>query len=267
MFTKNEILAQLKEMNIPKDKIVLMHTSLRSIGEIEGGATALLDALIEHITAEGGLLCIPTHTGRNIIEEFLLDMTTTDSHLGAFPIIATEDGRGIRTENPSHSMVIFGDRERALKFAEGELDVDSPTSPKSCYGKIYDEGGVILLVGVNHSKNTYLHAVEEMLHVPHRMTEDKIRIKVRRASGEVVLRDIHWFDESYVGDASHRFPKYELAFRYHRAISDGFIGNAPTQLCDARIMKNVLELIAKNAGDKDPLEDDRPFPPKWYCNK
>lgn len=267
MFTKSDVLTGLEKMNAPKDKIVLMHTSLRAIGEVEGGAAGLLDALIEYFTEEGGLLCIPTHTGDNIGKEYLLDLTTTESHLGSFPIIATEDGRGIRTENPSHSMVIFGNREKALKFAEGELDVESPTAPNSCYGKVYDEGGKILLVGVNHSKNTYLHSVEEMLHVPHRMTEEKVHIKVKRASGEVAERDIHWFDESYVGDASHRFPKYELAFRYHGAITDGFIGNAPTQLCDARIMKQVLELIAKNAGDKDPLADDKPFPPKWYCNK
>jgi len=267
MFTKSQIITQLEKMNAPRDKIVLMHTSLRAIGEVEGGATGLLDALIEYFTKDGGLLCIPTHTGRNIVKEFLLDLTVSESHLGTFPIIATEDGRGIRTENPSHSMVIFGNRERAEEFARGELDVDSPTSPSSCYGRIYDEGGKILLVGVNHSKNTYLHSVEEMLNVPHRMTEEKIRVKVRRASGEIVERDIHWFDESYVGDASHRFPKYELAFRYHGAITDGFIGNAPTQLCDARIMKDVLELIANNAKETDPLADDRPFPPKWYCNK
>ena len=267
MFTKSDILSQLAAMDAPRDSIVLMHTSLRLIGEVEGGAKGLLDALIEYFTAEGGLLCIPTHTGRNSIKEYLLDLTTSESHLGAFPIFATEDGRGIRTENPSHSMVIFGHRERAEKFAEGELYVDSPTSPKSCYGKIYDEGGKILLVGVNQSKNTYLHCVEEMLGVEHRMTVEKIPVKIKRKDGQVVCREIHWFDESYVGDASHRFPKYELAFRYHGCITDGFVGDAPTQLCDARKMKDVLELIKNRAGKLDPLADDAPFPPKWYCKK
>ena len=266
MYTKKDIIDQLIKMGVPRDVPVLVHSSLRAVGEVEGRADGLIDALKAHICADGGLLCIPTHTWANMgkLDEPTLDMLGSTC-IGTLPNIAAGREDACRSDHPTHSMAVFG--EGAEEFVSGEDKMTTPAHPDGCYGKIYDEGGVILLVGVNHSKNTYLHAVEEMLHVPHRMTEDKIRIKVRRASGEVVLRDIHWFDESYVGDASHRFPKYELAFRYHRAITDGFIGNAPTQLCDARIMKNVLELIAKNAGDKDPLEDDRPFPPKWYCNK
>jgi hypothetical protein len=69
----------------------------------------------------------------------------------------------------------------------------------------------------------------------------------------------------YTHDISQRFPKFETAFRYHGAITDGFIGNAPTQCCDARIMKEVIERIWKNCGDTDPLLEEKPMPPKWYC--
>ena len=49
------------------------------------------------------------------------------------------------------------------------------------------------------------------------------------------------------------------------AITDGFIGNAPTQCCDARIMKDVMEIILKNCEGADPLADEKSLPPKWYC--
>ena len=61
-----------------------------------------------------------------------------------------------------------------------------------------------------------------------------------------------------------RFPKYEIPFRYHGGITDGFIGNAPAQCCDARIMKEVMELIQKNSLGQDPLFEEKEIPKKWY---
>ena len=47
MFTKKDIFDQLKKLNAPKGSVVLVHTSLRLIGEVEGGGEGLLDVLIE----------------------------------------------------------------------------------------------------------------------------------------------------------------------------------------------------------------------------
>lgn len=46
-YTKDEIKEQLAKMNLPQDKVVLVHSSLRLVGEVEGGAKGLLDAMIE----------------------------------------------------------------------------------------------------------------------------------------------------------------------------------------------------------------------------
>ncbi|MBQ5633463.1 MAG: AAC(3) family N-acetyltransferase, partial [Clostridia bacterium] len=66
MYTKNDILRHLWEMGVPQDRPVLIHSSLKRIGEVEGRADGLIDALCEHICARGGLLCIPTHTWANL---------------------------------------------------------------------------------------------------------------------------------------------------------------------------------------------------------
>ena len=161
-------------------------------------------------------------------------------------------------------MVVFGNRSRALDFIADEVNISSFTDPIGCYGKIYREGGYILLMGVNHSKNTYLHSVDEMLHTPDRMGDTPIDLTVKLKSGELVTSSITPITSDFTDDISLRFVKYETAFRYHGAIRDGFIGNAPTQLCDARIMKDVVELIATRSGDKDPLADEFPLPPKLY---
>ena len=265
IFTKEDIWAQLEALNIPRDRVVLMHSSLRLIGNVEGGAEALLDVLIEYFTEKGGLFCVPTHTWRNLAKDIVLDMNDPTTSLGVFSNIAAADKRAVRTENPTHSMAVFGNRERALSFAAGELDVCSGTSPESCYGKIYREGGFVLLVGVAQNRNTYLHSVEEMINAPDRLSEEKREVVIKRADGELVKRMIHTHRTSYTKDVSQLFLRYETAFRYHGAITDGFMGNAPVQACDAVIMKETVETIWERAEGADPLAGSLALPPKWYA--
>lgn len=265
VYKKDEIFAQLRAMGVPQNSIVLMHSSMRLVGAVEGGISGLLDAMIEYCTADGGLFCVPTHTWDRLKAEIVLDLSDPKTCLGAFSDLAAADARGFRTENPTHSMVVFGDRTRAERFAAGESDVCSGTAPDSCYGKLCEQGGFVLLVGVAHNKNTYLHCVEEMLGMPDRLSETMYDMQIRRATGELVPCRIHRHCTSLTRDISQRFPKYETAFRYHGAIADGFVGNAPAQLCDARIMKETVALILSRCDGVDPLADERAFPPKWYC--
>ena len=266
MFTKDDIKAQLSAMNAPQDSVVLMHCSMRSVGALEGGAQGFLDVLIDHFTAQGGPFCVAAHTWNNLgLDRITLDMTKAESNLGALAVTAAADPRGIRSDNPCHSMVVFGERERALAFIAGEDKIDTPISPDSCYGKLYAMGGHVLLCGVGQERNTFLHSAEEAVGIPDRMVMEFTPVTVRKKQGDIEHRRLRLFNEKN-GDVSLRFPKYETAFRYHRAITDGYLGNAPVQLCDARVMQDTVALIFQNAG-KDPLADERQIPPSCYCNK
>ncbi len=263
-YTKEEIKEQLAGMKLPCDKVVLVHSSLRLVGKVEGGAQGLLDAMIEYFTSNGGLLCIPTHTWMNFKKEITLDITDPDTSLGAFSTVAILDKRGIRSKNPSHSMVVFGDRARAEEFIKDELFIDSGTHPNSCYGKIYRDGGFILLVGVAHNRNTYLHCVEEIIGMENRLAKEAENVTVKTENGEIIKGKIRPHRTDFTSDVSLRFVKYETAFRYHGAIVDGFVGNAPTQACDAIIMKDVMELISKRGNGTDPLIDEKSISPTLY---
>ena len=162
-------------------------------------------------------------------------------------------------------MVVFGDREKALDFIKDDKFIETPTAPESCYGKLYEKDGYILLCGVSQSKNTYLHAVAEILDIPKRMAKETLTVKTKYINGDVSTRKIRLYEEDYIGDASLRFTKYETAFRYHKVIRDSFLGNAPTQLCSARGLLNVVDLIFRNGGGYDPLETEKPIPPKYYA--
>ena len=267
MFSKKDLFNQLRAMNAPQDALVIMHASFRAVGDVEGGAEAFLDTLIEYFTAKGGLFILPTHTWRYLGKPVItLDMQNPESNLGVLPTLATKRADGVRSENPCHSVVIFGDRARAEALAECDKFIDTPIAPNSVYGKLYEQAGFVLLVGVSQAKNTYLHTVDEILNVPDRMSDTPMMTTVRRRNGEVVERPLRLFDCSTTDDISERFPKYDTAFRYHRAVTDGWLGNAPVQLCNAVKMKEVVELIHARSEGKDPLGNERPIPPKWFCN-
>lgn len=265
IFDKEYINEQIKALGIPDGANVIIHTSLRSIGKIEGGAETLLDILVDNITSRGGLLCVPTHTWKNLgTDKITLDLTNPETNLGAFPTVALHDARGVRSHNPTHSMVVFGDRQKALDFIRGEENVKTPTSPIGCYGKLCAPNGYVLLVGVGHNRNTYLHSVEEMLEIPGRMDTTPTPVSTKFADGSVRNSELYMFDESIIRDISDKFYMYEPAFRANGAIKDGYVGSAPTQLCDCVKMKDTVALLASRAVARDPLLYDGEIPAELY---
>lgn len=265
MYTKLDIFNDLAALGVPRDKIVMMHTSYRKVGDFEGGPAAFLDTLIEYFTSEGGLFCVPTHTwgllGKSAVT---LDMTEKYTNLGLIPRLALERGDGVRSENPTHSVTVFGNRKKALEFIEYEKYTTTPTSPCGCFGKLFYEGGFVLLVGVTQTSNTYLHAVDEILKTPGRLEEKPLELFVRRESGETVKREIFMFDERG-GDISLKFDVFAETFAYNKATKEGKVGDAPVILCDAVKQKNLVERLYKVSG-RDVLAENKPISPEIYKN-
>lgn len=263
MIKREELQRQLQELGVPQDVPVLMHTSLRAVGEVEGRGEGLLEVLITHVTAKGGLLCVPTHTWGNPRQPFALDLTDPKTCIGIFPEIAARSPEGERTAHPTHSMKVFGDPARVREYIANEGSTETPIPECGCYGKLIASGGQVLLVGVGHNRNTFLHGVEEILEVPNRLSDIKSHL-VQYPDGRVEERKMRVHKAVGIRDVSAFYPKYEPAFRYHGAIRDGWIGKAPTQLCDAKKMAEVLALVRERSRGIELLADDAPLPQEYY---
>ena len=264
MYTKNEIKTQLREMNAPKDSVVLIHSSLKAVGEVKGRGEGLLEALIEYFTEDGGLLCIPTHTWANAgkTEIPTLNLNEPKTCIGTRPNLAAAHPKAHRSLHPTHSMAVFGNG--AEEFIADEIKAVTPAPPFGCYGKICAMGGKILLVGVGHNRNTYLHSVEEMLGIPNRLSPEPLPMTILHRDGTTERRMQKCHRAEGIGDVSMRYPKYEPAFRLYGHITDGFVGDAKSQLCDARGMKEVLELIYKRSNGAELMVDFEPLPTELY---
>ena len=267
MINLEHIRTQLLKLGVPINKPVIVHVSLRAVGKIDGGGQTLLDALIEHVTSNGGVLCIPTHTWANFEKnkDIILDLTDNKTCIGTLPDLAVQDKRAVRTLNPTHSVAVFGDKNKVKEFIGQENQCITPTSPNGCYGNLFKLNGKVLLIGVGQEKNTYIHCVEEMFGITDRLSKEPVKMRVKNVDGSVSEKPFHYMNEEIL-DVSVNFPKYERAFRYHGAIVDGVIGKAKVQLCDAVLIKQVMGLIRERSNEKELLFDNIPIPSEFYKN-
>ena len=89
-------------------------------------------------------------------------------------------------------------------------------------------------------------------------------MSILHKDGTLEVREARCHQADGIGDVSMRYPKYEPAFRIYGHVTDGFVGNAPAQLCDARGMKEVLELIHKRSNGAELMTDFEPLPTRLY---
>jgi len=265
IFSATEITDQLRALGVPTDRPVTVHTSLRAIGEVEGRGEGFLQILIDYITSDGGLLCIPTHTwhrcGGNC--RITLDVNSDDVCIGTLPRIASVYKGVTRTLNPTHSLAVFGEKEKAEAFAALDNSITSSFDPRGCLGSFTEHGGYVLLIGVGQEKNTFLHVVEEMNNVANRLSEP-YPAKVKLADGSKREIPLKLIAPKEIGDVSQRYPKLEPAFNLGGAIKYGKIGNADARLCSAVKMAEIFSSIIRKADGRELFADDTPLPEELY---
>lgn len=246
MYTKEKLKEQLRAMGIEKEDVVMVHTSLRSVGPITGdcsGAEIYIQALRECV--KDGLLLIPAHTWANVRNDGdLCDLNTTPPCIGTVPTVAVQmaaGGEGIRSRHPTHSVVAFG-AEAEGYIADDEHAV-TPAPWNGSFGKLYAHGGKILLVGVDQGRNTFFHAVDEWLSIPDRLCEEPARLSLRDREGKVTPRPIYRHKRSM----SDYYMNYEPYLEQIGAVRYGMLGNALTRVCDARACAEAVKRLWQNA--------------------
>lgn len=262
MVTKNDIFTFLTSCGIKHDDKVTIHCSLRAIGEIENGADGLIDAFCDYLS--DGLFIVPTHTWNNVTKAHpFYDVRSTVPCIGTLAKVAAFRSDAIRSLHPTHSVAVFG--KNAADFVKGEEKSATPAPVGGCLSHLYEENGKILLVGVGHERNTYLHAVDERLQIPNRLDEETFEITIRDGNGNLLQSPPfhrHFTPGIDIG-ISEYYPNYKEAFEYTGAVSYVKLGNAVVYCCDARKMTDTVQKIWEKA-DKDLFTMHAPVPPEYY---
>ena len=262
MITKNEIFDFLKKCNIKHDDKVTIHCSLKSIGEIENGADGLIDAFCEYLSE--GLFIVPTHTWENVNHENpFYDVKTSIPCIGVLSRIAAFRTDGVRSLHPTHSVAVFG--KKAADFVKGEENSATPAPMGSCLSRLYEEHGKILLAGVGHERNTYLHAIDERLNIPNRLNNNTFEVTIRDYNGTCLKSPP--FRTHYTKGidtcCSEFYPNYKEVFDYFGAVTYTSLGNAKVYCCDAKKITDIVKMLWEKT-DYDLCISDTKIPTEYY---
>lgn len=262
-YTKDYLKQQLREAGLQGTDTVLIHSSMKAVGEVEGGADAVLDAWMEYFAQ--GLLLLPTHTWAQMSgEHSVYDPKSEESCVGLLTNMFRQRPGVVRSLHPTHSVAAYG--KAAAAYVAGEENCNTPCTPGGCYDRLRQVKGKILLVGVGHERNTFIHSVEEVLNVPNRLTDRPVLFQVVMPDGSrkpVYMRKHYNVMQPHI---SEDFVKLEQAFYDTDAAKKVKFGAADCILCDAERVFEVTRFCL--APDPECLVTEAVIPPeRWKCIK
>lgn len=259
VYTKEFLLQQLRAMGIKPSDNLLVHSSMKSLGQVQGGADTVLDALMEAVS--DGLLILPTHTWKQMSAEYnFFDPETEPVCVGILPELFRKRPGVVRSLHPTHSIAVYG--KGAKDYIKGEEHCTTPCPPEGCWGRLKDINAKILLLGVTHTRNTYIHSIEESFDIPERFTDRPTRFQVKMPDGSVKDVDMYRHYNRINPHISEEFDKMKEGYEKTGAARQVSLGDAGCILCEATKLFEVTGRILK----KEPncfIEKDS-IPKEWY---
>ena len=260
MFTREQLTDQIRAMGIAPSDTVLIHTSLRAVGPVEGGADGLIDAFLAALP--DGLFLVPTHTWANVNrKQPVYDVSATVPCIGAVPKAAALRSDGVRSLHPTHSIWAAG--KGAEDFLRGEETAATPAPPGYAWSRLADVGAKILLIGVGHDKNTFIHSLDEAADLPDRLHPHPYEVTILGRGGETFRHPFTGHFCSRSPDVSRQYVNFETPLTELGAQKRGGLGNADVRIVDAARCRQIILSIYARA-DRDLCIQRQEIPPELY---
>ena len=166
-----DLILGFRELHLA-DSPVIVHSSLKSFGQVEGGAETVVNALVVAFqrvivpTFTYKTMLVPSagpeHNGmsygsnldQNRMAEFYTPRMPADPLMGIIPETLRRDPRALRSSHPIQSFAGIN----AEKFINSQT-LDYPLMP---LGLLEEANGWAVLVGVDHTVNTSIHYAEKL---------------------------------------------------------------------------------------------------------
>ena len=123
MYSYQDILDDLQQIPLTESRIVLVHSSYKSLGGVDGGAEAVIDALLAWVGPDG-IVLLPNFNFQSWTESHYFDVLETPSHMGIIGELGRLRIDAIRTPHPIYSFAVLGKRKQA-PVCDGSLSLVS----------------------------------------------------------------------------------------------------------------------------------------------
>ena len=253
---KDNIVSELKRMGLKKNDVVMVHTSLKRMGYVCGGAQAIIEALME-VVGEEGTIMMPTQSWKNLDPEegvhwdadesdwqiirdnwpaYDKNLTPTNT-MGAVSEMFRQWPGSIRSDHPARSVCAWG---KHAKYLTENHDLSNIFGEGSPVAKLYELNAKVLLLGVGYDKNTSIHLADVRAEYPGK--HDCVEYSAINENGVRV-----WKEYSTLFVDGEDFVDIGNDFEKGNKVSFGKIGDATIRLMSQRdIVDYSVEWIEKN---------------------
>ena len=109
-----DLIEGLKKLGLKAGQIALVHSAMRTFGQVEGGADTVVDALLE-VLGPSGTLVVPAFTFYHEAKaEPLIDPQNDRSGMGAITEAARRRSGALRSTAYRHSVAAIGPRAAVI---------------------------------------------------------------------------------------------------------------------------------------------------------
>lgn len=214
MTTKDDLIEVFGKLGLKKGMAVMVHSSMKSLSFVVNGALDVIDALLEIIGEEGTLL-MPANTGQltdpagwknpPIPSDYVKTVrrcmnpfdpkTTPIRNRGVIPqVFLTYPGIS-RSRHPNNSVIAKG--RQAAYFAQ-KHPLHASMGMESPIGRLYEQGGYVVLIGVTLDRSTAIHLAEFIADLPY-LKKSSLKVLVRGKDGNNEFVRL----ERYPGDSEY----------------------------------------------------------------
>jgi len=163
MLNFDNLIASFQAIGLQPGDILLVHSSYKSFGGVEGGPQTVIDALLAVLGNEGTLI-MPTFNF-DFCKGEPWNVRTTPSHMGAITNMVREHPEAKRVFHPIYSFAILG---KHAEFLTKER-YKSSYGANSLFAKLRELDGKIMVIGLIYNDSmTFFHHIEEMEGVDYR---------------------------------------------------------------------------------------------------
>ena len=234
---RSTLAGDLAVLGVSPGETLLVHASLRSLGHVVGGATAVVGALLDAVGPDGTLVA-PAYTPENrdpsrwtdpVVPVELWPMIRAS--IPPFdPALTPSAGVGViaerirtwpgavRSAHPQTSFAAIGPRADTLMAGHA---AESPLGERSPLARLERAGASALLLGVGYDRCTAFHLAEYRLPDPPRRPHG---CAVTRGAGR------EWITFDSVALDAGDFPQLGAAFSANGSVPTGQVGAARAAL-------------------------------------
>lgn len=158
--TRPRLTAELRRLGVRPGGVLLVHSSLSSLGFVPGGPAAVIAALQDVLGPEGTLM-MPTHTWEWMNRGLrVFNARSTPGCVGTIAETFRQMEGVSRSLHPTHSVSAKG--PRAAEMLEGHETAETPCGAGTPYARLLEADGQVLLLGATLDSNTAFHCMEAL---------------------------------------------------------------------------------------------------------